>query len=340
MQRAGWVVAGLLALGARQPNTTPKAEVATAQKRVVAAPAQPATAVVPGRPFVGYHRYRGTVGGQAVVVELTVEPPAFGDSASCQGTYYYEQHGAALQLNNPAGSLFTAPLRLAESRTHDQPAVAYWQATQPVGPVLTGTWTSADQRRRVPFALREDYTGAMPYELLYVRQQGAEGPPSEERVAARTLEAGQLFLHLLGPDTLRPSLCRLQCPTPAKRRALVADLLAEADCENELYGASVYQTVTLNGYGLLSTLVTTDSGESSGTYSLDVVNAPRTYDLTTGQLCPVKSWLLPEADAALNKLFFRHLAADYPELLDHLSPENRRAHQAPVFDLGLKSEGV
>jgi len=47
LKPAGWVVIGLLCLGGCQSYTSPKTEPKTAKKQVMAAPAPPATTVVP-----------------------------------------------------------------------------------------------------------------------------------------------------------------------------------------------------------------------------------------------------------------------------------------------------
>ena len=110
LKPTGWIVMGLLGLAGCQPSTSTKAETKAAEKPVVAARASPAVPEGVGPPFVGYHRYRGMVGGQPVTVELTVsQPPLTCDQAAhaqdfvtCEGSYHYDHHPAGwLVLSGP-----------------------------------------------------------------------------------------------------------------------------------------------------------------------------------------------------------------------------------------------
>lgn len=228
--------------------------------------AKPAATAAPAAPFSGYHRYRGTVGGQPVTVELTIGPdPGKPAALVCRGSYYYERHPAGkLLLQSPLAWRPHLALALAETEadTTHRPT-GRWLATQPAGPVLSGTWRSpADQA--LPFSLREDYTDgqghlmAAKYELAEAAAKVPCRPEHTEdetaaqyrkRIATTDHGYSQLFLHLLGPDTLRPALLGLQCPTPLARRQL-ARAAAHKDDGCNMYSTSL--GVDYNDYGLLA----------------------------------------------------------------------------------------
>lgn len=264
-----------------------------------------------GAPFVGYHRYRGTVGNMPVTVELTVGPEYAGDSVRCLGHYYYDRFGGELALKAGRPWQPNKPLALAEMLEQldgsTQPATAHWQAAQPIGPVLTGTWTNT-AGRQLPFALHEDYDGAVRYELLRETADGGKCRASEEGDRQYDLEATEYYLHLLGPDTLQPGLRRLQCPVPAQRRAELQQELKGLGCEAERYGTSIYREVTYNANGLLSLIQSED--ESLGGPYPPGTNTAYTYDLATGKACDVRNWLRPDKASAVAELFDRALRAD------------------------------
>ena len=288
-----------------------------------------------GTPFTGYHRYRGTVGRLPVTVELNIERGPAHDSLRCEGSYYYNRRGGLLGLE-AALRQPQAHLVLVETPSQpNSPAQATWQAQQAPGPVLTGTWTSADGRRRLPFALREDYTGAVRYELLRETASGAA-------CQGRQLQASREYLHLLGPDTLRPGQRALQCPRPAQRRAQLRSELAELNCQAEEYGVDTDLFVTYNGDGLLS-LIETTSEEHGGPYP-NGDNTALTYDLATGRLVNVNGWLLEKEKSTIAALFERHLRADSigAPFAGESQPIGSEAGPQPVFmpEFGLNSEGL
>lgn len=112
MQAGCWVVVGLLGVAGCQSNTSPKAETKAAKKPVVAVPAPPVATGGVGPPFVGYHRYRGTVGGQAVTLELTInEKNTKPLLLVCEGSYRYDRHpNGQLLLSTPQSYLPHQPL--------------------------------------------------------------------------------------------------------------------------------------------------------------------------------------------------------------------------------------
>lgn len=329
----------LLLLAGCQPTTEKQAATTATKTPATAAPA--AARQSPAAPFTGYHRYRGKVGGQPVIVELTMVPTIKADLVTCQGSYYYERRGGELTLRSTSRA--GAPLTLTETAAEGQLATGHWQAQTPAGPVLTGTWTSARGHRQVPFTLREDYTGAVRYEIVDAAQTGPscqvapEGGTAYAQVRAASLE----FVHLLGPDTLRPALRALQCPAPAQRLALAREALESTDCESEEYGTTTDITITLNGYGLLS-MVVTESENSGGPYP-NGDNEPCTYSLATGQLCDPLKWLRSDCKGTIYQLLTKYMQAD--SIASSLAITNNDGQtELPTLrgtpPLGLNSEGL
>ena len=168
----------------------------------------------------GYHRYRGTLAGRPVQVELAVLKRPFGSASEyvvCEGSYYYPRLGVAHRLEveglfEPEQLLeLRARCDTCELRTGDA-----WCATQPLGPHLSGVCVLRGSQRAVPFDLRESYARAAHYEILAEATTGRVGRNYWGKPDTTHIEAE--YLHLLEPDTLRPALARLQCPVPARRR--------------------------------------------------------------------------------------------------------------------------
>ena len=155
------------------------------------------------------------MGTQPVTVELTVSLPPLTPAQAAHapdfltrtGSYHYDRH--------PAGLLLTE----ADS-AHPRRPTGRWQATQPIGPVLAGTWRGP-AGQVLPFRLREDYTDgqghlmAVKYELLQERDEEpapAERQPDETKAAfrarAKNLTCSSScdcdYLHLLGPIHYAP----------------------------------------------------------------------------------------------------------------------------------------
>lgn len=322
MQPASWLVAGLLGLAGCQSNTATKAENRVTEKPVAAVPAPPAAPVGVGPPFVGYHRYRGTVGGQPVTVELTIGPsPDAHDSIVCQGRYFYGRHSMGqLLLRAPHPYRASQLLALMETDSGSpRQLIGRWQASQVAGPLLSGAWRSPDGRQ-LPFELREDYTdgqghlAAVHYELVNEatdalchpeRREGETKAEYDARAAGAPSGRSMDFLHLLGPDSLRPALRALQCPVPAKRRQLLQEAVNGEDCEEE----SESIQVDFNDYGLL---VITTMREN---YSLGMAHpahdiSQQVHDLRSGHQLTRKAIFRPGTETALSRLIMQHLRED------------------------------
>jgi hypothetical protein len=309
-------------------------------------------------PFTGYHRYRGTVGGQLVTVELTItaksEKPLL---LVAEGSYRYDRHpNGQLQLSAPQPYQPQQPLLLAETDSeHSGQATGRWQATQPLGSLLNGTWNSPSGKE-LPFSLREDYTDgrghlmAVRYEMLYESVEGARCKPDaydyETKAEYRqrlkeqpTSSLDRQFLHLLGPEAAQPTLQHLQCPSPRERRAAMLAALAEAgDCA----ASDDKLEVTYNDYGLLAL------GEYHEVYYQGTPHANHNvdatvYDLRTGETLMLNDLLKPGTDHALRQLI-THELHDQMELeaseVLHPSEGDSTTTELPRTGVGLTTDGL
>ncbi|MGI4871435.1 MAG: RsiV family protein [Janthinobacterium lividum] len=312
-------------------------------------------------PFIGFHRYRGTVGGQAVTLELTVDR---GNGATaplvCQGNYAYDRHPTGLLLlQSPRPYQPGQPLHLTEADSA-RPGMATgdWQAAQPAGAVLTGTWRSP-AGQALPFRLREDYTDghgnrlAVAYEVLGERVTGppcrperiADESAAEYRVRTKDVPPASLdrqFLHLLGPDTLQPALRWLQCPPPGqRRRAMRTDLREAGACANVTDGLAV----TYLGHGLLATRAYHEvyyQGTAHPSHDVDAA----VYDLRTGQALGLAEVLRPGTDPALRRLVTPALQREMgangytdPEVLAPAEGDTATT-KLPATGFGMSAEGL
>jgi hypothetical protein len=348
------LLAGLLA--GCQP-TAEKQATAAAPQNAPATRAAPAAASPPSAAPVkvptGSYRYRGTVGGQAVTVELTVSLPALTqaqaahaqDFIRCEGSYHYDRHPAGLLLLDGSQAFQPGqPLLLTEADSaHPRRPTGQWQASQPIGPVLTGTWRGPTGQM-LPFSLHEDYTdgqghvAAVKYELL---QEGEEVPcqferkPGESKADYRartddlTSTCNEFFLHLLGPDTLRPSLRALQCPVPAQRRR---QLREQAQGCNQI---THEVQVVYNDYGLLSLERYVEEFYEGADHPGHALSTT-TYDLRTGQPLAIAALLRPGTDSILARLLVQRLDEDMnSSLIELLSNSAADSASAPLSQLGL-----
>ncbi|KAA9340171.1 hypothetical protein [Adhaeribacter soli] len=126
-----------------------------------------------GDPSVGYrkaYRYKGKIGSAEVTVWLETDSLtgklSSGEDLLCEGFYFYDKHRRKLTLRNQKFDP-RQPLVLEESvidREQDKLTVTgrFMTAGLP-GKTLNGTWLSPDGKRKLPFSLQEDYTGAVKY---------------------------------------------------------------------------------------------------------------------------------------------------------------------------------
>jgi len=266
---------------------------------------------------------------------LTIGPDQYDSTKTvCTGAYYYgTARRGLLDLVNAGPYHPRQPLALDESDASK--VMGTWRATQPVGPLLVGTWTSPTGQQ-LPFELREAYQDAqgrqlaVRYEVLRETTFGpmclpagddaADGTPADEADSAaadeeltsyeqqqrRPSELHRDYLHLLGPDTLRPALRALQCPGPRQRRqADRAYAAGDGSCGEN----SESIAVTFNDFGLLSV------NEPSYVYSYGAAHfnhsaGSNIYDLRTGQYVGLENLLRPGAEAKFQRLLTRHLLRD------------------------------
>ena len=261
---------------------------------------------------LGYHRYVGTVGGQPVVVELTVTVPSFPDdipnNSECIGQYYDTRSGVVYGLQSDGLFWPNHPLELIGGQ--DATGITRrWCATQRFGPYLSGTCVSGSGRAPVPFLLRESYTGAVRYEVLREEVRGRVGrnyfgEPDSSIIITE-------HLHLLGPDTARPALAKLQCPRLARRQrarqALSAKLTPTPEDMAAVYDRST--AVMLNEADILAcheylteSVVMKHRSEYSGRY--------RVFDLRTGQPLDVLAQLRPGGLQVLRQRITRQALRD------------------------------
>ena len=260
--------------------------------------------------YLGYHRYRGTVLGRPAILELTTKWEANPGYYYCEGAYYYLNSGVSHpQLIYVFHARQGRGQRAAELPLKLTADDLVWRATQQLGPVLSGTCYSTRGRRLGSFSLRENYAGAVPYELL--KEESHDWPGRDRDGHPDTSSLTFTYLHLLGPDTLRPALARWQCPTPAQRRRARRALAAwyTPTRTDPTLWLDKSLTVTLNEADLLAYYTTQDRALRITTHGWVTV---RNYllDLRTGQPLHLASQLRPGAQLPLRRLLTHHAQRD------------------------------
>ena len=172
--------------------------------------------------------------------------------------------------------------------------------------MLSGTCYSTRGHRLGSFDLRENYAGAVPYELLKEESHDWTGRDRDGHPDISSLTF--TYLHLLGPDTLRPALARWQCPTPARRRRALAARYTPTHTDPTLW-LQKSLAVTLNEAGLLAYYTMQDLALRTTTHGWVTV---RNYllDLRTGQPLHLASQLRPGAQLRLRRLLTHHARHD------------------------------
>jgi hypothetical protein len=218
-----------------------------------------------------------------------------------------------------------------------QALTGHWRATQPVGPLLSGTWTSADGKRRLPFELRENYEDAVRYEVLSGSATGRICDPEDTLggVNGPNSTVDREYLHLLGPDTLRPGLRRCNASRPTRRRA---QLRRDTQREECVY-LSESVAIGLNGYGLLS-IWKGRAEEGFGHRHPYYTWRNTVYNLHTGQAVALSDLLKPQTDSLLLRLIVprleQYMADFYGQEIRKLDWEPR----LPDSGYSLTSEGM
>ncbi len=197
------------------------------------------------------------------------------------------------------------------------------------------------------FSLHKDYThaqdriAAVRYELLTEnaevpckpeREEGESQADYQTRAEGAPSGCSQEFLHLLGPDTLRPALRLLQCPVPAKRRRLV-----HAAAEGCVHTEESLQ-VDYNAYGFLA-LREFNGNEALGAVHPSHSASATVYDLRTGRALKLADIIRSGADTALSRLITHHLEQDEDITSDDFLTLSKAA-PLPRNGLGMVEAGL
>ena len=328
---------GLAAASCEAPTTRQKPAAAPPAVAEPAPRTRPAPPPLPSAAQLGYHRYVGTVNGRPVLAEVKLwtelRIAAYPDTvweAKLEGRFYDRASGEAGWLGNEQGFHPDQWLETTYTDYTKSPAgygIRFPQlcAEQPPGgPLLTGWFTPPGQQRAQPVRLREEYTDGVRYELLTESSRAPDSLAADEQLLGGSVE--RTYLHLLGPDTLRPALARLQCPGPAARhRARLADARPLFDHA----GSRDFLDVTLNEADLLAY---THDVRIEYTHSRSYEETTRCHllDLRTGRDLMVARQFRP---GALQRLLTRQALADTARA------QNRaywwRAGQLPLADAQL-----
>lgn len=297
-----WLVLVLLAVGCQAP--------APEQAARPTPPLAPVPLPMPAQ--LGYHRYIGTIGGRPVLAEMALrrdEPLYPGapqpQTTTLDGTFYYRATGRGGTLGEAYQPRLGQWLETYYWTPGSHRQVTLLCAEQPFGPLLTGWYTPYGQQQRLPVRLRESYQGGVRYELLHeqtriIPESGATTDSYGEDLVEQT------YLHLLGPDTLRPALARLQCPPPAARRQARQARAVRLSAGDYSRG---YLDVTFNEDGLLATERYQMQG-SAGTRNYSHQQQQQLFDLRTGRALSLAGQLRPGGWRQLQRLLTRQALAD------------------------------
>ncbi|MDO7873816.1 hypothetical protein Q5H93_03660 [Hymenobacter sp. ASUV-10] len=313
------LLAGLAAAAGCEPA-------ATTRQTPTVAPAPPAPPQLPTPPELptaaqlGYRRYEGTVDGRPVLAEINLWleenvyiKEQWYPTPKFSGYFYYRATGETGTL----GEAHTFPPAQTLETWHSAIVGQYYEriavlcADQPPGgPLLSGWCRQPGQRRWLPVRLHESYTDGVRYEIL--REESDTGDGRDD--APATGRVSRDYLHLLGPDTLRPARARLQCPPPAARQRACQRLLAHI---GELNTDEESLDVTLNEAELLACTVFWIK-ESGPRYYIQSAYR-RLYDLRSGRELRLLDQLRPGGRRQLQELLTRRALADtaYARHRDH-----------------------
>jgi hypothetical protein len=265
----------------------------------------------------GYHRYRGTLGGRPVQLELTVvantqSSSYTAGSADLEGFFRYLDSGEGLSIGaSHKGFPASQPLEIEEWADYPARTERVMLCTdQPIGPLLTGTYMLG--RDRVSFRVQEDYSDCLRYEVLH---EETEGPPHTWHEEIRSSSVSRDYLHLLGSDTLRPVRARMQCPLPAQRERARAALAKRTNSGTHL---RQFMWVQLNESNLLA-YEREEREEWLGSRYYEATFRQVLYDLRTGRELEMMAQLRPGGRRRLQLLLTRQALADtaYARNRDH-----------------------
>jgi hypothetical protein len=275
--------------------------------------------VLPTVAQLGHHRYEGTVDGRPVLAEVNIWLEASNDHdhhvyPALNGFFYDRATGVSSYLGR--ASAFRPDQWLEtwdDYKTYTERKNVLCANQLPGGALLTGWCTQPGARRAVAVYLRERYTDGVRYEILHEESSVVDSPahfPGARRVS-------QDYLHLLGSDTLRPALARLQCPPPAARLRARRALLARLVRADHFTTDERDLDVTLNEADLLACTVSLT--QETGPRYYDQSSYRRLYDLRTGRELRLAEQLRPGGLRQLQLLLTRRALADtvYARHRDH-----------------------
>ncbi|MFD2717330.1 hypothetical protein ACFST9_01290 [Hymenobacter monticola] len=241
-----------------------------------------------------FRRYTGIIDQARVTVELGWTRPD-----SITGRFYRWRGGPEYALG--AVDQPSKPLVLPVLESFNGVGAGTWRLARVPTSVLAGVWVDTSGHRH-PFQLRENYTGAVPYEIQVLKQTGGK-PNSDEPHDCRVPFLRQEYLHLRGVAGRRPALRRLQPPPLAVRRR---HLRAAYEFSRTECGV----VVRLNGFNLLSYEATYQDDQFGGNRPLTSVKS-FLVDLATGQPLTIASQLRPDYERPLRQLLTEQLLKDY-----------------------------
>ncbi|WP_460585379.1 hypothetical protein [Hymenobacter arcticus] len=255
------------------------------------------------------HRYTGTVGSQAVTVELRWQRPD-----SVMGGFYYHRRPNVygLTYQKPRVKAKALALAVTGSPSNYYEPAGTWQFTSgPPGAVLAGSWVRPGQPAQA-FVLHESYAGAVRYTLQNLLLTG--GPPEPDPIRGRVLTYERTFLTLTQPAAVPGKLQRVLASSPAiRRRQMLAGRESDAD-------AHVWLEVTLNDFGLFSYQISYDALPFGGQHQNDAQSA--LFAVATGQPLTVASQLRPGYERPLRRLLSAHLLHDDNPQFDEVNKEH------------------
>ncbi|MGI4734605.1 MAG: hypothetical protein ACRYG7_05610 [Janthinobacterium lividum] len=240
------------------------------------------------------------------MVELSVDlayPTA--QYFDCEGTYYYLDSGQPHVLRTADLWQPTQPLELLAEGVP-------WCFTQALGPTLSGSCTTRHGQPLGVVSLHESYARAAHYELL--TETLHEGVGTRLTGGQDTSSITRSYLHLLGRDTLRPALARLQCPAPTqrlrgRRQVLAANFTPSGEDTPLVVWLQEDRFVTLNEADLLAYYVE-ENATYGGVGRGHLSHQNYLVDLRTGQPLRLVKQLRPGGLLQLRRLLTQHAQRD------------------------------
>jgi hypothetical protein len=304
------------------PGTVPGSEAAATGTAVATATVEKLTSAVPADTTIRFatydpqtgdtlphprheHRYVGTLSGRAIVLQLSAEATA---AAGSWGSWYYrtgrQPHERRLLFQRQRGGQVVLLEDTPAKEPMDADTVAAeWHLGWPLGRVLTAQRRAVHGAGRQTVQLRQDYTQAVPYQLLRLTAHGNRCDALPGR--SQPYYSAE-FVRLLSADSLR--LADWQTPPLAARRDSLRRWLLRESCQQ----TSESINVTLNDYGVLSYHV----WQEAYYYGTHPEHSQTGFivDLRTSREWLAEELLRPGTEPALLKLLARHLRLDYPHM--------------------------